>query len=566
MSKKWQDINHFVLTIAAVVLACILVGFFNFRIDLTGDKRYTLSNQTKSLLRDMDDVVLIRVYLEGDMPVTMRKLQRSVSDMLDDMRSYAKGNLQFEFIDPSQSRGHRSKETIHRELFSMGLQPFIIQENNSKGGVTQMELFPGAIVSLGEKQYAVNFLQTNQAISTEENINNATQSLEYSLINAVDVVTRKEYKKVAFIEGHDELNASQVADITRELMQYYRVNRLTLNGEVDVLNDYDVAVVAKPRKTWSEADKLVMDQFIMRGGKVAWFIDAVNVHEDSLANGSLTFGLVNEHGLDDMLFQYGVRLNANVVQDLQCARIPVNVSPVGMPPRFSPLPWTYYPLLTASGEAPITRNINPVKAEFPGSVDTLNVRNVQKQLLLTSSQHALVKSAPFSVSLEQVTENINPRTYNQKFIPVAVLLSGEFTSIFQNRPLRRYNNGKTFDFIPQSAIPTQQVVVADGDIIRNDVLANGNAFPLGYDRFTKQILYGNKDFVRNIISYLTDDSGLMELRNRVVTLRLLDRVRVVRQRTMWIVINTVAPLALLAVGGLTFIYLRKRKYGRKLDE
>jgi gliding-associated putative ABC transporter substrate-binding component GldG len=170
------------------------------------------------------------------------------------------------------------------------------------------------------------------------------------------------------------------------------------------------------------------------------------------------------------------------------------------------------------------------------------------------------------VSLEQVTENINPRTYNQKFIPVAVLLSGEFTSIFQNRPLRRYNNGKTFDFIPQSTIPTQQVVVADGDIIRNDVLANGNTFPLGYDRFTKQILYGNKDFVRNIISYLTEDSGVMELRNRVVTLRLLDRVRVVRQRTMWIVINTVAPLALLAVGGLTFIYLRKRKYGRKLNE
>ncbi|MDR1226725.1 MAG: gliding motility-associated ABC transporter substrate-binding protein GldG [Prevotellaceae bacterium] len=561
-SIRWRDTGFFLLLVAAVILICLALSTTRWRIDLTGDKRYTLSTQAKQLLEKMDDVAFVRVYLDGDMPVDMRKLQRAIGDMLGDLRSYSGGNIQYEFFNPAEITSQKEKADLYRELYRKGVLPYVLQEKNSEGGVTQMELFPAALITMNGQQHAVNFLQQNQAISQEENINNAIQNLEYSLVDAIDMLSRTERKKIAFIEGHDELSGQQVADVTRDLSAYYTVNRVLLQGRVNALDGYDVAIVAKPRKPWDEVDKLAVDQFIMRGGKVAWFLDEVVVHEDSLANGYLTFGLPGSHNLDDMLFRYGVRLNQNVVQDLQCALIPVNVSPAGMPAKFSPMPWTYYPLLTASSSSPITRSLNMVKAEFPGTIDTLENAAVRKQILLTSSQYSLVKSAPFSVSLQQVTENVNPQLYNKQYASVAVLLSGQFSSIFRNRPIEKYNNGKKFPFIEQSS-DNQQIVVADGDIIRNDVLNSGNVFPLGYDRYTKQILYGNKDFVRNVVSCLTDDNDLMQLRSKVITLRMLDRARVVRERTFWIVVNTVVPLVVLAVGGVAFVYYRKKKYGKK---
>ncbi len=561
MKSKQKDILSFVAILTVVVLVCLLANVVSLRLDLTADKRYTLSEPTRKMLQEQKEVVYIKVYLEGEMPVSMRPLQRAVRDMLEDMKSYSSGGLQFEFINPIGEGSRSEHEKIFRDLMRKGLLPFTMQEKNAEGGVTQMDLLPGAIVAVGGKQQAVNFVQSNMQVSTEENVNNAIQNLEYSLISAIESLSRKEQKRIAFIDGHGELDAAQVADVVRELSPYYKIGRVMLGGEVAALANFDLAIVAKPTKPWSEADKLVVDQFIMRGGKVAWFIDPVHVHEDSLANGHMTFGLMNDVNLSDMLFSYGVRVNADVVQDIQCALIPVNVSPAGMPAKFAPLPWTYYPLLLASSDNPISRNLNVVKAEFPGTIDTLATQGVSKQILLATSQHSLVKGAPFYVGLEQVTDDIDPVQYNKSFLPVAVLLKGEFTSIFQHRGLTTYNNGRPFDFIAKGKT-AEQVVVADGDIIRNDVMANGTVLPLGYDRYTKQILYGNMDFVKNVVNYLTDDNGLITLRGKVVTLRLLDRARVAREHDMWVVVNTVAPIILLAVGGVVFVFLRKRKYSK----
>jgi ABC-2 type transport system permease protein len=559
MTIKQQDILHFFAVAAGAAALFLLADVFRLRLDLTADKRYTLSEATKDALRRQPAAIYIKAYLEGEMPVGMRPLQRAVKDMLDDMQAYSDGRLQYEFVNPAAGR---QKEAFYRELLRKGLLPHTVQEKNAEGGVTQIDLFPGAVVSLNGRQRGVNFLQVNRNISTEENVNNAIQNLEYTFISAIEELGREELEKIAFIDGHGELSAAQVADMVQDLSAYYKVSRITLSGDVNALNGYALAVVAKPSKAWGEADKLALDQHIMRGGKVAWFIDPVTVHEDSLANGHKTFGIINDHNLNDMLFRYGVRVNANVVQDLQCALIPVNVAPAGMPPKFSPLPWTYYPLLFPSPDNPISRNLNVVKTEFPGTIDTLPGADVSKQVLLSTSPRSFVKGAPFYVGLEQVLDNINTRLYSNGAIPVAVLLQGEFSSIFQHRILSSYNNGRPFSFAAKSA-RTAQIVVADGDVIRNDVTASGGALPLGYDRYTRQVLYGNKEFVKNAVAYLLDDGGLIALRGKVVTMRLLDRARVVRERSAWIAVNTVAPLALLALGGLVFVAYRKRKYGKK---
>ncbi|GHU95543.1 gliding motility-associated ABC transporter substrate-binding protein GldG [Bacteroidia bacterium] len=529
------------------------------RVDLTADKRYTLSEQSRTLVQNLEAPVLVRVYLEGKMPLNMRPLQRSVHSLLENLQRLSSHKIEVDYVNLSAIGSQREKETAYKSLYDKGALPYLVQEKNEQGGITQMELFPTAVVNMGGKSHTINFLPPNNAIAEEENINNAIQNLEYLFANALDIVSRKTFKKIAFIEGHDELNARQTADITEELSNYFRVDRLLLHGEVHSLDGYDVAVVAKPRLAWSEADKLAIDQFVMRGGKMLWLVDAVTVHEDSLSKGFLTFGLVNDINLNDLFFRYGVRIHSNVVQDLQCAMIPVNVAPAGMPSKFSPLPWTYYPLLTLSDKSSITRSLNAVKAEFPSSIDTLKTAGIHKQVLLSSSQYALVKSAPYAVSLEQVTQNVEPQQYTQKFVPVAVLLSGEFTSIFKNRVWQQYPQSQPVEMREKSPF-TQQVVVADGDVIRNDVLANGNAYPLGYDRYVKQMLYGNRDFICNVINFLTDEKDVMTLRNKVITLRLLDRARIVKERSKWLVINTLTPFVVLAMGGILFLWARKKRW------
>ena len=551
--------KQFAACAAAIAAVCIAAETLHLRIDLTADKRYTLSAQTRHLAAAIDEPVTARIYLEGDMPLNLRPLQRSVRALCEDLRRISGGSIEVEYIDLAAIKSAQQRDNAYRTLLGSGALPYLVQEQNEQGGVTQMQIFPAALVSKGGRTHTINFLPPNNTITEEENINNAIQNLEYEFANALGILCRKEYKKIAFIEGHGELTARQTADITDELSEYCRVDRVIIGGQAHSLDGYHIAVVAKPRTAWSEADKLAIDQFVMRGGKTLWFIDEVQVHEDSLAKGHLTVGLVRDINLGDLLFRYGVRINPNVVQDLQCARIPVNVAPAGMPPKFSPLPWTYYPLLTASPSHPVTRALNAVKAEFPSVIDTLK-NGVGKHILLSSSQYALVKAAPYAVSLAQATENIDTRRYGQAFLPVGVLLSGEFTSVFKNRPWHKYPQEQPFHFLEKSP-PTQQIVVADGDILRNDVLANGTAFPLGYDRFTKQMLYGNREFVRNCILYLTDENSIMLLRSKVITLRLLDRARVTQERRQWILLNTLLPFVVLAAGGAAFLYGRKRRYG-----
>jgi ABC-2 type transport system permease protein len=315
---------------------------------------------------------------------------------------------------------------------------------------------------------------------------------------------------------------------------------------------------------WPEADKFVVDQYIMRGGRVAWFVDAVHVHHDSLAQGYYTFALSAKHRLEDQLFRYGVRINPNVIQDMQCSLLQVNIAPAGQTAQFRPAQWPYYPLLTPPDNNAITCGLNLIMSQYPSSIDTVNTRpDVRKTFLLYSSQYSKATQIPLRISLSETSLQYTPEQFPQSYLPVAVLMEGSFPSAFENRPVEQYIQEKNFKFINKS-LPTKLIVVADGNIIRNEVSrrADGNSiYPLGFDRYTN-IQFGNKNLVKNMVYYLLDDEQLMQLRSREWELRLLDKRKVKQQRSAWVAANTVIPPLLVIIIGILFMWLRKRKYGQ----
>lgn len=561
-SQQGKSLRGFAIFIAAIVAVNILASFLFFRFDLTSDNRFTLSKPTKSMLKRVNDIVYIKVYLDGDMPIAFKKMRRSTKELLDEFASYSRGNVKYEFVNPTAEKG-KKREALIEELYQKGLRPINIQENDADGGMSQRTLFPGAVISYNGYEIGVNFMTNNPSLTPDETINVALQNMEYNLISGIDKLTKEKLPKVAFIQGHGELDAIQLNGAISALAEYFNVDSVTLNGRMNVLDTFATAIIAKPTKAWSEADKLVLDQYIMGGGKVAWFVDPVVVNEDSLSTGEMTFGLINELNLDDQLFRYGVRLNPNVLQDAQSILIPVNMAAPGGQPQFVPSPWYYFPLLSAPNQNIIAKNINLVKSKYPSSIDTLGgVGDLRKTVLLSTSHYTREVQAPLMIGLSQVTRKFEPQDFNRSFAPVAVLLEGKFQSAFKNRMVSGIVPG--FNQARQESKPTKMVVVADGDIIRNDVIRRANGFqplPLGFDRYMNQ-QFGNKDFVLNVVSYLNDDIGLMQIRNREMIIRLLDKNKIFTQRSFWIAINTVIPLAFLALIGGGFVYFRKRRYTR----
>jgi ABC-2 type transport system permease protein len=551
------------LFLTGLVLLNIVADLFSLRIDLTEDKRYTVSEPSKRILENLDDVIFIRIYLDGEMPVYLKKFRSSVREKLDELKQYSRKNIQYEFRNPSEGSNEK-RYAVFKELIQKGLSPLTIRENDAEGGATQRMLFPGALVNYKGRELSVNFVKTNQKLSVEENLNLALQNLEYELMNVIQKISRTNRDKIAFVEGHGELDDNSLWGISESLSEYYDIEAVTIEGITGILDEYRAVIVAKPVERWSEADKFVIDQYIMQGGRTAWFVDAVNIHEDSLSRGETTMGLVCEHNLNDQLFNYGVRINPNVVQDMQCSKVRIDVSLPGMPPDFRFAPWTYFPLLWTPPDNPITKGIDLVKAQYPGVIDTVgNSADVKKTYLLYSSEHAKVTSAPLVVSLSQVDEKITQQVFNSSYLPVAVLLEGEFNSPFRNRIVAQYITAPGFKFIPKSK-KTKMIVVSDGDIIRNDVNKAGIEpvpYRLGYDRHT-EYTYGNKDFVMNAINYLTDENGLMEIKNRTLKMRLLDNTKIAYNHTEIILINTLVPPAIIILGGIIFAVYRRRKYLR----
>jgi len=563
-TAKKQNITQLFVAVISIIVISYISSIVYWRIDLTSEKRFTLSNVSKNTLKSLNDIVYIKIYLDGDMPIGFQRMQKSLKETLDEFRIISKENIQYEFINPSESTNQKVRDALYKDLFSKGLSPTNIQVRDKEGGNTQKIIYPGAIITFKGKEIAVNLLHNNPALSGDENINLSIQNFEFNFIDAIIKLSTEKLPKLAFLLGHGELDQYETGDIDKSLSEYYDTYRVEINGDITALDPYKVVIIAGPKKPLPEADKLVIDQYIMKGGKVLWFIDPVTVNVDSLSKGETTLAFLNQHNLDDQLFRYGVRLYPSLIQDIQCAYIPVNTSLSGQQPKFVSAPWVYYPLLSSMAKNPISRNLNMIKAQFISPIDTVGGDGkLKKTVLLTTSPYSRTLNVPLLVSLSEIDRSPLQREFNRSNIPVALLVEGTFESAFNNRPLSKYNHGKAFEFRSSSQF-NRMIVVSDADIIRNEVRAAADGAyisPLGFDRYTKQT-FGNKDLVMNMVKYLDDDIGLMSLRTRDFKLRMLDKKRIIESRFAWQLFNILVPSALLIIGGLVWLFIRKRKYTR----
>ncbi len=560
---KRQQLKRLAFLLVSIILICFVSNHVFIRADLTADKRYTLSSATHDILSQLDDIVHVRIYLDGDLPVGFRRMKNAVREMLDEFRVVAGSRIQYEFIDPADIDDRAVRDDLHKQLYSKGLRPTNIEITERGGGRSQKLIFPGALLSYKGMEVPVNLLKNNPALQAEQNLNNSMQSLEYEFISSFHTMISPVTKKVAFLEGHGELDELLVAGISDAIARHYDIYRGRIDErDLRSLDDYHALIIAKPLRPFTETEKYIIDQYIMNGGRVMWFIDPVAIDLDSLTYQSEAVALINDLNLDDQLFRYGVRLNPNLVMDMHCLLIPLNIAMAGEQADFVPAPWYFSPLLSGNDSHPVTRGLNYVKAEFASVIDTVATDpSINREVLLRTSASTRVVNAPLMVNLEMARQQPDRRDYNMPHQPVAVLLEGEFTSVFTNRVISGII-GRSDPEFRESGERTNMLVVADGDIIRNDITVSDGIpepLPLGYDRYSGQT-FGNREFILNALNYLLDEAGLMELRTRELQLRLLDRERVREQLATWQLINLVLPLLMVIFFGLFYNWWRKKVF------
>ncbi len=573
-NSRLNNITQLLLGLAILALLNVIGSFVFTRVDLTSEKRYSLSDATKEMLGTIDDIVYFRVYLEGEFPAGFKRLARETREMLNEFRAYNR-NIEYEFINPSESPDNTERNKIYAQLVEKGLSPTDLRVKTKDGTSTQL-IFPGALVSFNGREMPVQLLSSQRSATPDEILNNSIQNLEFSLSDAIRKLVTNAKPKVAFIEGHGELGAKETADATVALSDYYVVERVTIGEKLNSLtersqtdttnprstNKYEALIIAKPQKPFSEKDKFIIDQFIMRGGKILWLIDPVFASMDSLQVEAETMGVSLDLNLGDMFFKYGFKLNNDLVLDMNAMMIPVKAGQMGNQPKFEYYPWFYFPILTPNSDNPIVKNLNASKTEFVSSLDFVNSSaDLDKTVLLTSSEKSRKVNVPAMISLNFLGQKPDERLYNKKFIPVAALIEGKFESLFANRIPPEIQEDKLIGFL-QGSRETKMIVIADGDIIKNQMqLSKGNYYPLplGYDQYTKQ-QFGNRELILNAMNYLTDDSGLISIRSREVKLRMLDRSRIDEERTYWQFLNTVIPVLLVIAFGVVQAVLRKRRY------
>lgn len=569
--------NRDLITLIAGVIIVILVNFigsFAFhRFDLTSEKRYTISDNSKDLAANLDDIVYVKVYLEGDFPAGFKRLRDETREMLDEFRAYSNGFIEYEFINPSEDPDQKVREDIYKQLYKEGLRPTDLNVKEEDGTSNKI-IWPGALVSYKGQEFPVQLLKSQMGVSSEMMLNGSIEALEYEFANAIHNLKLFEKPRVALIEGHGELDKVETASLATSLAETYIVDRIAINEELSsltervivdstreyaVINKYDAIIIAKPTQKFSEKDKFVIDQYIMFGGRVVWLVDPVFASMDSLQNADVSMAIPQDLNLDDQLFTYGVRLNTTLIQDLQSAAIPVITGRVGNQPKQQLFPWFFFPLLTSANNHPIVNNLNAVKGEFTSTIDTIAKPRIRKTGLLKSSKYTKVSNTPTRISLGMLRYEPDQSQFNAGHQVAAVLLEGYFESVFKNRIAPEILNSNEVNFQEESKF-NKMVVIADGDIAKNFVNPKTSQYyELGYDRFTNQ-QYGNNDFMLNVVNYLCDDSGLMGVRSKKLTIRMLDKTILKKDKFKWQLINSVLPIGLIILFGLAHYYDRKKKY------
>lgn len=559
---------------AAVLLVLLFVNvtssYLFTRMDLTQEKRYTLSASTKEMLKELDEQVLFRVYLEGDdLPSEYRRFRNEIKDMLDQFRAYSR-YVEYEFVNPNSMKTDEEKRQFNEMLIKKGLTP--IPVTSEEDGVQKQQIvYPSMEVSYMGRETALQLQSSGvSGRSTDEVVNSSVESLEYNFVTAIHRLTRPVRAKVGFLLGHGELEKIDLFDIQMSLVEDYAVENVYLDKNIDALtgrvldtrdssvsvrNKFDVVVIPKPLRTFSDQDLYILDQYVMYGGKILWLVDALDADMDSLQNKAQTFATRLPTNLDDLFFNYGVRVNPDLIMDYRCRGIPM----MGSDNRMQLVPWYYFPTLVPNSSHPIVRNLDVLKTDFVSSIDLID-NDIEKTVLLTTSDHVHIKNAPVNIQLSDAMIEVNDQLFNRSALPVAVLLEGEFKSLYRGRLASAFVERNEIAYKEKCDKPTQMVVISDGDMIRNGTAMSEQGrypFPLGYDRYTN-VEFANKTFLLNAINYLAGDEGMINARPRSISIRRLDAAKVKEQRGAYQFANMFYPVLAVMVLAVSVLLVRRR--------
>ena len=553
--KKPNKIKSLLILLVILIAVNFLASEFYLRFDLTQDKRYSLSPAAKEIVADIEQPVIFDVFLEGNFPSEFRRLQNETRQMLEEFSAYNR-NIKFNFVDPLAEGGDAN--AIAEEFYKMGMTParLNVQEN---GKNSESIIFPWAIANYGDKTVKIPLLKNQIGATDEERVNASVQQLEYSLADGLSKLVYPRKKKIAVMRGNGELPDGQIADFIKTIQEYYFMAPFTLDSAainpqntLANLKEYDLILEPKPTQAYTENEKYVLDQYLMSGGKILWLAEVTNMENDSLFNERGTaIALPRNLNLGDYFFSYGVRINPEIVNDLYSAPI-ILASGSGNNTRFNPYPWFYSPLTSSPNEHPVINNIEAVKFEYANPIDTL-ANDIKKTILLSSSPRTKLEGVPAQISLDMVGEKPDVSTYDAGEQPLAVLLEGEFKSVYKNR-VKPFEISDHLD----KGVNSKMLVVSDGDVIKNDI-QGGKPMELGFQRYTGNT-YGNKEFLLNAVNYLLDDTGLIDIRSKEINLAFLDKEKTAEQREQWQLINLAGPIILLLIFGVAFRFYRKQKY------
>ena len=554
------NLKKLALTLVLLIVINLLGTQFFHRFDVTNDKRYTLSKTSLSIIKSVKEPLIIDVFLKGQFPGEFKKLQIETQQLLEEFKAY-NSNIVFQFVDPLENESQQ--DSLIQAFQERGLTPINVTLDD-KGKQTQEVVFPWAIATYQGRSVKVPLLKNMMGASTAEKVVSSVQHLEYAFANAFNTISNPKEKKIAIIKGNGELHELLIADFLKSIRENYFIGPFTLDSvaknpqkTLKELNKYDLAIIAKPTEKFTDEEKMVLDQFIIHGGKTLWLVDQVNMEMDSLYSDSgTTLAFPNDLNLNDLFFKYGVRINPDLVKDIMATPIALATGEKGSATQYTQFPWFYSPLIYPTIKHPIVSNLDGLKFEFASGIDTLK-NGIKKTVLLQSSSYSKRIGAPVEVKLEMVQERPEQSEFkNTGNIPVSVLLEGSFHSVYENRVLPFED--KSFKTKEKN---NKMIVISDGDVIRNQLDKNYQPLELGYDKWTNK-LYANKEFMLNCVNYLLDENGLINIRTKVVNLPLLDKQKVYDYYSTAQMLTIGLPLLLLSVFGIVFTFLRRRKYGK----
>ncbi|MGC6470910.1 MAG: gliding motility-associated ABC transporter substrate-binding protein GldG [Flavobacteriales bacterium] len=567
--------RRLILNISILVLINAIAFVFPFRLDFTEEKKYSLNEASKEIVESIDDVLYIKVYLDGDLPSGFIRLKQATKELIDEFKNYS-NFIEYEFIDPNDYTNVSERNKLYKELSENGLEPTQLQLKEKSGSREQI-IFPGAILYYKGRSISLNLLKNQLGTNPEKVLNNSIENIEFELTVAFYKLLSNYKPKIAFLEGHNELNELETADISHSLgnireslSEFFIVERLnikefevnsnempSLANQLKRLQTYKALIIAKPILKFTKVDKFLIDQYIMNNGKTIWFIDGVIMDMDSLkGNQAYSMAIPNDLNLTDMLFNYGVRVNHDIVMDFQADNIPIVIGYQGDVPQQQLLPWLYHPIFIPKNNHPIVKNLDGIKSSFVSSLDTINVKGIKKTPLLFSSPYSKLPKAPHRVSINMLQQQAEIENYNHGKIPVAYLLEGQFKSIFKDRIVPSNENISPLAFSKEN----KMIVFGDGDFIKNHVSSTSLAYPLGYNHYSKTQYQGNKPLIVNALNYLLGNEKLINVRSKEIYLRQLDKSKISEEKVKWQLINTVLPLFLVSIMVLLINLQRKKLY------